>query len=159
VGAEEFSGEPDMTTTTLDDALKSIQAIILAADIGIRAAPDYAPDNLPPGIFSVVLPASGTYGQKPAGVLWGLHNILLYVVCPRVDLPKTLAAIIPLGDAVATALVADPHLNASVSTFATMNYTFSTNINLGTASDPVYYAGWIFTLTGVKIEDPTALEA
>jgi hypothetical protein len=144
-------------TVDLDTALKAIQAIVLTVD-GIRAAPEYAPDNLPPGIFSVVLPSSGTFGQKPAGVLWGLHNVILYVVCPRVDLPKTLAAIIPKGDLVAAAIQEDPTLSATATAIGDINYTFSTNINLGTASDPAYYAGWIFTITGVKIQNTTILQ-
>jgi hypothetical protein len=147
---------------TLQAALSAIQTIVGSVS-GIRAAPEYAPDKLPAGIFSVALPASGTYSIT-AGYNQGLHNITLYVVCPRVDLPKTLQAIIPLGDAVTMALATDVLLDengaslselrqATAQTYGDISYTFSTNINLGSPETPAWYAGCVFTLRNVKIQE------
>lgn len=138
---------------TLDAAIKALQAVVGAIE-GIRAAPEYAPDRLPPGIFSVALPESGSYIVSPAGVLRGLHNIQLYVICPRVDLPKTLQAIIPLGDTVANELQNDPTIGGAVQVIGAIDYSFSTSINLGSADTPAWYSGWVFSVRDVKIQEP-----
>jgi hypothetical protein len=140
----------------LVDALKEIQAIV--GDVsGVRAAPEFAPDNPPQGLFSVALPASGLFRQQPAGVLCGLHDVQLWVVCPRVDLAKTLKNILPLGELVAAELENHETLHSTCSTFSDITYTFNTSINLGTAADPSYYSGWIFTISQIKIEDESIL--
>jgi len=148
-------------TKSLDDFIKAIQTVV--GDVsGIRAAPEYAPDKLPPGIFSVALPQGGAYRLAPARVNRGLHNVQLYVVCPRVDLPKTLQAIIPLGDAVSLALYSDlckiedadntSNIGATAETIGDIEYTFSTSINLGNGERPAWYAGWIFTIRVINIQ-------
>lgn len=146
-----------MTTTTLDDALKAIQDIVGNVE-GIRAAPEYATDNVPPGIWSMIFPERGTYTNSPNGVLKGLHNVTLYVYGPRVDLFKTLKTMIPLGDKVAAAIENNPTLLDSVSTFGEITYEFNMSLNVGTASAPAYATGWTFTINDIKILDAEVIE-
>jgi hypothetical protein len=136
----------------LDSALKAVQEIV-GRVAGVRAAPEYATDKVPQGIWSMVFPVSGVYTQEPQGVLKGLHSIGLYVYAPRLDLQKTLKQIIPLGDKVAAALENNPTLDSTVSTFGEIQYEFNAALNVGTGTAPAFVAGWTFTLTGVKIQD------
>lgn len=142
---------------SLADTILAIQTVIATVD-GVRAAPEYAPDRLPPGIFSVALPSSGLWRVEPARTMRGLHSIEIDIICPRIDLPKTLQSIIPLGDAVALALITDllsdsSLIRASCDTFGDITYRFSTSINLGSQTDPAYYSGWVFTMQNVKVLD------
>jgi len=141
---------------SLEYVLREIQSIV--GDVaGIRAAPEFPPEKPPPGIFSVVLPTSGTFKQAPVSVLCGLHDVDLYVICPRVDLPKTMKTILPLGELVAAALENSETLNSMCSTFDEIPYVFETSINLGTAAMPSYYSGWVFTIKQIKVQDQEIL--
>ena len=133
----------------------SLVAIIAAiqdtvgAVTGIRAAPDYAPENIN-GIFpfSVCYPEGGTYDCGPGfGTYKALHNIKLQIHFGRADLPKSLEASIPYGDAVAKALLADPTIDASCDTFDQVQYTFGP---LAWGEPVIQTIGWDFTLTNVK---------
>jgi len=146
-----------MTTTTLNACLKAIQDIVGRADSAIKVSPEYPPDKWPSGISSIVFLRDGVYSQPIPGVLQGLHNIGIYVACPRVDMRNTLKALYPLGDKVAAALESNPTLLASVSTFGAITYTFDYAINVGTAAAPALIAGWEFTISDVKIEDSTVV--
>jgi hypothetical protein len=140
----------------LVDALKEIQAIVGNVS-GVRAAPEFAPDKPPQGLFSVALPASGLFRQAPAGVLEGLHDVQLYVICPRIDLAKTLKNILPLGELVAAELENHETLHDTCSTFGDITYTFNASINLGTPVNPLWFSGWIFTIMQIKIQDSSIL--
>lgn len=146
---------------TLDDCLKAVQDIVGRVE-GVRSAPEYATDKLGPGITSLVFPADGVYTEDPNGVLKGLHSINLLVVCPRVDLHKTLAKLIPLGDKVAAALHKERRLLDTVDTFGAdgtgISYSFVPFLNIGKGdAAPAYVSGWSFTINNVKIQDSTTL--
>lgn len=105
----------------------------------------------------MALPSSGVFRQAPTGVLQGLHSVELYVYCPRIDLAKTLKTLLPMGELVAAELEKNVTLNSTCQTFGDIEYTFSANINLGSETQPDYYSGWTFTVTGIKIEDTSIL--
>ena len=143
-------------TKSLDDAIKAVMDIV--GDVaGIRSAPDYASDKIPPGVWAMAYPINGTFEQSPIGVLKGLHQIGLYVYAPRVDLPKTLKQVIPLGELVAGALESEPTLSGTVDTFGQISYDFNMALNIGSASAPAYATGWSFTISDVKIQDVSAI--
>ena len=143
-------------TTTLDGALKAIQDIVGRVE-GIRAAPEYATDKVPPGTWSMAFPINGGYSQNPPNVLKGMHNIGLYVYGPRVDLRQTLMKIIPLGDKVAAAIEKEPKLLNTVKGYSDITYEFNMALNVGTVSAPAYVTGWSFILTDVRIDDTEVL--
>jgi hypothetical protein len=128
-----------------------IQAIqdTVGAITGIRAAPEYPPENLN-GIFpfAVCYPSSGEWGAGPGyGTYRTLHNIKLQIHFGRGDLPKSVQAAIPYGDAIAKALLADPSIDASCDTFDTVSYTFGP---MSWGEPAIGTVGWEFTLTNVK---------
>jgi hypothetical protein len=135
-----------------------IQAIqdTVGAVTGIRAAPDYPPENLNSIFpFSVCYPESGTYTEGPGGVsaYKALHNIKLQIHFGRADLPKSVEAAIPYGDLIAKALLIDPQINDSCDTFDEILYTFGP---LAWGEPAIPTIGWDFTLTNVKeIESTT----
>ena len=141
---------------TLDEALKAIQDIV-GRVAGIDAAPEYASDKVPPGVWSMVFPRDGVYTHEPQGVSQGLHSVGLYVVCPRVDLPKTLGRILPLAEEVIGALESNPTLLDTVETFGPISYVFDFAMNVGTASAPAYVSGWDFTITEIKIHNTSII--
>ena len=140
----------------LDYALRAVQDIVGRVE-GIRSAPEYATDKIPAGVWSMVLPDNGTYTQEPVGVLKGLHNAVLYVYGPRIDLPKTLKQLIPLCDKVVAALESEPTLLNTVETFGKISYIFNPSLNVGTASAPAYVVGWTFTINDIKIQDTESI--
>lgn len=141
---------------TLDDALKAVVDIVGRVE-GIRSAPEYATDKVPPGVFAIAYPAGGEWMEEVSGVLKGMHNIGLYVFCPRVDLPKTLKKIIPMGEKVAAALLKEPRLLDTCNTYGTISYDFVMSMNVGSPSAPAIVTGWQFVINDVKIEDVTSL--
>lgn len=145
-----------MTTHNIDDTLKAIADIAGRADPGIQSM-EYITDKPPTGVWAIPYLNTGSYTQEPANVLKGLHDVGLYVVCPRVDLPKTAARLYPLGEKVAAALENEPTLLDTCSTFGEITYTFGYAINVGTPAQPAYVAGWNFTITNVKLQDDEAI--
>lgn len=139
-----------MSTDTINSAIKAIQDIV-GRVAGVDSAPEYASDKVPPGVWAMAFPLDGAFTHEPAGSLQGLHNIGLYICCPRVNLPNTLERLYPLAEKVVGALESSPTLLDTVQTFGPITYTFDTAINVGTASAPAYVSGWIFTITGVKL--------
>ena len=144
-------------SSNLDRALKGIQDIVGRVE-GIRAAPEYASDKVPPGTWAMVVPQAGTYIEKPTGIMNGLHNVWLYVYTPRVDLRQTLQKIIPLGDKVAAALLNEPTLLSNCSNFGEITYEFNMSMNVGTVSAPAYVCGWTFIINNIKIDDEEILD-
>ena len=143
-------------TDTLEDALKAI-ADIVGRVHGIDSSMEYPSDKVPPGVWAMVHPVDGVYSHEPQGVCQGLHNIGIYVACARVDLPKTLARLYPLGELVVGALESSPTLLDTVETFGDISYVFDYSINVGSPSAPAYVSGWSFTIIGVKIHNTTII--
>ena len=141
---------------TLVDAMLAIQDLVGDVE-GIRSAPEYISDKIPPGVFAMSFLDGGIFKVAPSAVLQGLHNIGLYVACARVNLRTILPKLYPLGEKVAGVLENNPRLLETVSTFGPITYTFSYAINVGTDAAPAVIAGWVFTITEVKIEDTTIL--
>ena len=144
-----------MADTFLDNLL-AIQDIVGRVE-GIRSAPEFITDKIPPGIFSLVFPDTGEFKEDIPGVMTGLHSPGLYVFCPRGDLAKTLKAIIPLGDKVAAALLSNRTLLGTCSTFGALSYSFGFAINIGKPEAPAYVTGWTFTIHDIKTQDSVSL--
>lgn len=130
---------------TLQQVISGIQDIADAVT-GVRVAPDYAPDSLSVFPASVAYPESGTLTSESDGWYIGLHNIVLELHISRTDLPKVLEKIIPLGEDVYEALLADPTLGNMASTYGQISYAFG----------PLRYGdldtfGWRFILEDVKL--------
>lgn len=120
---------------------------------GIRAAPDYPPENLNSVLpASLCFPDTGVYSEGPGGVsaYLALHNIRLQIHFSRADLPHAIQVAIPYGDTIAKALLIDPQINNSCSTFDKVNYIFGP-LKWG----DIDTIGWDFTLTNVKEEAST----
>ena len=135
-----------------------IQAIqdTVGAVTGIRAAPDYPPENLNSIFpFSVCFPDTGEYDVGPGGVsvYRALHNIRLQIHFSRTDLPKSLEAAIPYGDSIAKALIIDPQVNDSCDTIGNITYTFGP---LAWGEPAIATIGWDFVINNVKEIEATS---
>jgi len=140
----------------LDNIIKGVQDIVGAVS-GIRCAPDYAPAKLPPGVSGIVLPANGTWNERPSMVKQGLHNVNLFIMCPWADSQKVLTLIIPFGDLIAGALLNDRDLGGSCETYEELSYTFGPiNWNAGPGM-PADAIGFTFTIGGIKHHDTTSI--
>jgi hypothetical protein len=137
---------------TLATVIAAIQDTV-GAVTGIRAAPDYAPDNI--GVYptAIAVPSSGTFdGLTPEDMI-GLHNIIVYIfVAPFVDLPKALEAAIPYGELVAKALFEDTSIDGSAETFEGLSYVFGEIIwGSSPQGTGMSHLGWTITINNVKI--------
>ena len=113
---------------TFFDCMKAVQDIVGRVN-GIRSAPEFMTDKVPPGPWAMSFPISGTSIQEPQGVIQGLHDIGLYVVMERKDLAQALRALYPLHDRVMAAFENEPRLLDTCDTFGPITYTFSMAIN------------------------------
>ena len=100
--------------STVQDAIAAIQDIALTLT-GIRAAPDYAPDKLPPLPAVITYPARGNFeGLGGAGYSHDEHTIYSEFHIARKDLARDLATLIPFIDTFRNAIVAVPLLSNTV---------------------------------------------
>ena len=100
----------------------------LAADItGIRDAPDYPPEQLNVFPVSVCYPASGEFRSGPAGLMKAIHNLVVEIHIARKDLQRDVENVLPYGESLAAAILADPTLGSTVDTVQAdvgLTYTF-----------------------------------
>src|SRR5512139_3347037 len=128
---------------TLQAAIAKIQDIAGAVS-GIRAAPEYLPETINIYPFLVCYAGSGSYEYAPAGVMKGLHNIILELHIARKDLPRDTEKAMPYADSIPLAIFHDPTLGGTVSTFGRISYTFG-----GMQYGDQMTLGFRFTLEGV----------
>jgi hypothetical protein len=131
---------------TIVQAIAAIQDTV-GAVTGIRVAPDYAPDNLSIFPASVVYPRTGTIDSGPAGNMKALHNFVIEIHVDRMNLQKDLARVIPFGDSIPEALLDDPTIDGTISTFGVIDYTFGPM----TWGD-IPTIGWRFVVNACKLQ-------
>lgn len=135
---------------TIVAVVAAIQDLMLGVT-GIRVAPDYAPDNLHIWPASVVFPDNGTIDSGPPGIMKGLHNIIIEIHIPKKDLQKDLEKAIPFIESVPMALLGDPTLGDTVSTFGLITYVFGP-MTWGEGTTAMSTIGPRFTINDVKLQ-------
>lgn len=136
--------------SSIQDAIDAIN-VILSAVPGIRAVPNDPPENMNVFPFAVVYPSSGTWEQGVPGERLGLCSLVVELHVTRRDLPTAVQQALTFADTVPDALMADPTLAASVSTYGPIEWTFGP-----LAWGDVPTIGWRYTLTEVKIREDIA---
>ena len=114
---------------------------------GIRAHPDYPPEQLNVFPFAVAYSGGGLWEFGPGGTRKGLHTIVLEIHVARKDLPRDTQAAMAFSDTVPNVLLANPTLGGNVSTFGQIRYTFGP---LGWGGEVTY--GFRFFIENVKME-------
>lgn len=130
----------------LSSAIVYIQALMRQVE-GVKAAPDYPPEQLDPFPFVVAFPGSGTWAFGGGGFARGLHTIELQVHIARKDLPHDVEAITKFVDLIPLKLLGDPTLGGTISTFGTVRYEFVPMV-----WNSVSTIGVRFFIEGVKME-------
>jgi hypothetical protein len=130
----------------LQDAIAKIQSLVGAVS-GIRAAPEYLPESINIFPYAVCYAGSGSYDFAPAGVMKGLHNIILEIHVARKDLPRDTEKVMDYADSIPLAIMHDPTLSATVSTIGRISYTFG-----GMQYGDQLTLGFRFTLENVKLQ-------
>lgn len=103
--------------------MEAVQQIVGALP-GIRQAPELPPEQANAYPFLVCYPADGRWEGGPAGAKKGLHTLVLELHVQRVDLPRAVGAALAYAEAIPNALLADPTLRGTVSTFGAIQYQF-----------------------------------
>lgn len=134
-----------MGLTTLADVIEAIQDLT-GAVTNIRQAPDTPPEQVPAGhVLSICRPETGTFSFADAGdTLSGEHTLQLLVIKPRVNLRTDDALMLPLGDAVARAILADPTLGGLAVLVQKASYTSYGALATDYADQMMY--GWVFAV-------------
>lgn len=130
----------------LQDAIAKVQEIAGAVD-GIRAAPEYVPEEINVFPFLVCYAGNGSYDFAPAGVMKGLHNIILELHVARKDLPRDVEKAMKYADNIPLAIMDDPTLGGTVSTIGVITYTFGM-LGYGTTET----IGFRFMIQNVKVQ-------
>jgi len=130
----------------LQDAIAKVQELAGAVS-GIRAAPEYLPESINIFPFLVCYAGSGSFEIAPAGVMKGLHNIILELHVARQDLPRDTKNVMQYSDSIPQAIMADPTLGGTVSTIGSISYTFG-GMQYGTQQT----LGFRFTIQSVKLQ-------
>jgi hypothetical protein len=136
--------------SSIQDAIDAIN-VLLRAVSGIRVVPDDPPDSMNIYPFAVVYPGSGTWDQGVPGERLGLCSLIVELHVARRDLPTAVQHALTFADTVPDALMADPTLTGSVSTYGVIEWTFGP---LAWGDTPTI--GWRYTLTNVKIREDIA---
>jgi len=129
----------------LQTAIAALQAKV-GAVAGIKNAPDYAPDSINEFPFSVAYAQSGTFENVSLSFGKALHTLVVEIHVSRKDLKTAIQNVMSYGDSVPAAILADPTIGGSVSTFRDITYTFGP-LNWGT-TDTI---GFRFQINGAKI--------
>lgn len=108
---------------TLAEAIKQIQ-VVTGGLAGIKSAPSTAPEAAGAFPFAVAYPRSGTLTINSYS--WGtlLHTIYVEIHVARTLLPAAIDQALPYVESFASALVADPTLEAAVDTVNGIRFTF-----------------------------------
>ena len=130
---------------TLQAAIAATQ-VIVAAVTGIKQAPQYAPEQISEFPISIAYAGPGNAGFGPGGGMKGLRSIIIEIHVSRLDLPRDLQEVMGFADSVPLALLADPTLGGTCSTFEQIDYDFGP---LGYGS--METIGFRFVIQNVKI--------
>lgn len=130
----------------LQDVISEIQNTAGAVD-GIRAAPDYIPESLNIFPFLVCYAGTGSFEISPTGVMKGLHSIILELHVARRDLSRDVKNAMQYSDSIPLALMHDPTIGGTVSTFGRISYTFG-----GMQYGDQLTLGFRFTIENVKLQ-------
>ncbi len=130
---------------TVEAAIIALQEVVREVT-GIKGAPSYPPDSLSIFPAAVAYASSGSLNFGVAGEMKGLHNLVVEVHLARKNLPSDVQASLNFIDALPEAVMIDPTLKGTVSTFERMDYVYG----------PLSYGdqqtfGVRFTLVNVKI--------
>ena len=128
----------------LQDAINHIQDLTGAVD-GIRAAPDYPPEQSNVYPFCVAYMGTGEIGFDAGVGTAGIHSIVVELHVARKDLARDIAKAAPYVDSIPAALLADPTLGGTVELFENITYEFTPM-----QWDTVETVGFRFILNGVK---------
>jgi hypothetical protein len=128
------------TMPTLSQICAAVQDV-LAAQTGIRFAPDIPPEQIASGdATGMVYPATGTFEQITCGSREsGRHTLHVMISTPRTYLRANWATVIGLGDTVPRALFVAGTLSSTVLQVLEVRYTFG---GLEWAGQQLF--GWLF---------------
>ena len=130
-------------TMTIPAIVAAIQDVALTV-AGIRAAPDVPPEQLAESgnVLAVCYPGEGEMTLLTAGRQKGNHTLHLSVFTAQRNMAADWARVIALGDAVATALLANSTLAGSALQIERVRYTFG---SVDWAGHPMF--GWLFVVS------------
>jgi hypothetical protein len=98
---------------------------VLAGQItGIKQAPTSPPEQAAMFPFTVTYARTGTETPQSAGWSVSLHTLVCELHCQRTILPLAVAQALPLYEALAVKLLADPTLAGTVQAINQLRYTF-----------------------------------
>lgn len=133
---------------TQQQAILAVQTIVSAIP-GINAAPNYPPETMNDFPFAVAYPGDGDHRVgtlvNNTGERKFLGQIVLEIHVSRADLPSAVEASIGFGDSIPNALLKNPTLNGTVSTFESITQTFGE-----LDWDETKTLGYRFIINGVK---------
>lgn len=131
----------------LREAINQIQDITGAEGTGIRKAPDNPPEKFSSFPVAVCHPVSGFY--RPDSMRTAVHEIALWILVARKDLPRDVSASLPYGDSISDAIY-DAYVAGTldeIDAMGNIRYTFG-EVEWG----GLKCIGWAFTIEGVKIQ-------
>jgi hypothetical protein len=112
-----------MTAYTLQDAITQVQTIVSGVS-GIRAAPNYPPENINDFPFAVAFPGDGEFDIEMGNLSDGIHNIVVELHVARKDLPRDVATAGAYIDSISLALWSKPTLSGRIRWFKKISYKF-----------------------------------
>lgn len=137
---------------TLDDFIKALQDD-LAAISGVRAAPDYPPENMNVFPFIVVYPGKGVWSSDVPGNKRWLGSVVVELHIARKDLPRDVKAALVYHESVPNALLkpvatsGGDRFASTIATFGTIDEMFGA---LNWANTDTI--GWRWTINGIKMQ-------
>ena len=142
---------------TLQAAITQIQALTEAVS-GVRAAPDEPPDQISHFPFVACFPESGYYTPgAPAGMMQGLHNIVVEVHVQRQDMMRGYRESMRFAKSIPNAVLnalGGASLN-TISTIGGVRYTYGV-LDWGLGDNATQTMGFRFVLEDVKTQDVMA---
>jgi hypothetical protein len=134
---------------TLQEAISQIQAEVKGIS-GIREAPETPPDQINQFPFAICFARTGEYRIGPAGVMTGIHTIVLELHVARKDLTRDVPTAMKYAKSIPLAIIAalfEGTLTA-IATLGTIRYEFGP-LGWGGAET----IGFRFYIDGVKTQD------
>jgi hypothetical protein len=108
---------------TLVAAVTAVQTVARGLT-GIKQAPTNAPESSAMFPFAVCYARTGTETPQSKGWSVSLHTLVCELHCSRQILPLAIAQALPLYEAFAAAILADPTLGGAVQATNQLRYTF-----------------------------------
>ena len=135
----------------LESAVSAIVAVLQSVS-GLKQVPINPPETISVDTFAVVYPERGECDVAPIGTREFLHTIAIDVLTRRTDLARNIAALKPLIDTIANALMSEVTYDGdifsdTIETFGKLTYSWVATDYGGT---PV--VGYHFRMEEVKIQ-------